>query len=364
MKVKDVTGALESFAPLALQEEYDNAGLSVGNPEAETTSCLVCLDITPEVIGEANSLGIPLIISHHPLIFKEIKQIREADLTGSMIIEAIRCSISIYSMHTNLDNTSQGVNRALAGKLGLGGLEVLRPVAGKLRKLVTFCPASHAEIVRQAIFSAGAGVIGNYDCCSYNLSGQGTFRANEEAKPYVGEISRLHFEEEVRIETILPEHLVSQVVRAMIAAHPYEEVAYDVYPLMNVNPTTGAGMKGLLPEPVTEHDFILKLKDVLGVPSVRHSDFTGRMIEKVALCGGAGGFLLRDALAGGADAFVTSDLRYHQFFEARGKILMVDAGHFETEQFTVGLIAGHLKKIFPNFAVHISKVAVNPVNYL
>jgi dinuclear metal center YbgI/SA1388 family protein len=364
MKVKELIKALDSLAPLSLQENYDNAGLALGNPEREVGACLVCLDVTPEVIGEAKAHGIPMVISHHPVIFKDLKRISENDPTGFLIIEAIRNDIVLCSMHTNLDNVTNGVNHALALKIGMVNLEILRPMAGHLRKLVTFCPAAYAEKVRDAIFTAGAGVIGNYDCCSFSTAGQGSFRASDRAIPFVGEINQLHFEEEVRIETIVPDYLEKEVIKAMIAAHPYEEVAYDLYPLLNNHPGTGAGMKGELTDAMEEREFIAHLKRVLGIPQVRHSGLTGKKISRVAICGGAGGFLLNDAISSKADAFVTADLRYHQFFDARSRILMIDAGHFETEQFTTALIAHYLNEIFPNFAVHISKVTTNPVNYL
>jgi dinuclear metal center YbgI/SA1388 family protein len=364
MRIFKLMESLEKLAPLTLQENYDNAGLVVGNPDKDVEGCLVCLDVTPEVIMEAAELGVRLVISHHPVIFKELKKITENDLTGAIVTAAIRHDIALFSMHTNLDNVSRGVNLALADQIGLRQTSILRPMAGKLCKLVTFCPTSYAEKVREAIFRAGAGVIGNYDCCSFNLEGLGSFRAGDAAHPFAGEVNKIHFEPEVRIETILPASLEKEVVRAMIEAHPYEEVAYDLYPLLNVHTGTGAGMIGELNAAMTEIEFILHLKSVLQIPYVRHSDFSGRHILRVAVCGGAGGFLLHDALAARADTFVTADLKYHQFFDTRGKILLIDAGHFETEQFTISIIANYLKEIFPNFAVHISKVADNPVNYL
>lgn len=364
VRLKDLMQRLESRAPLALQEEYDNSGLVFGNPEREVESCLVCLDVTPEVVEEAAKMSVPLIISHHPVIFKGIRQVVSSDVTGEILIRAIRHDIALYSMHTNLDNISQGVNNILASKLGLSEQKILRPLSGKLIKLVTFCPTAHAEKVRAAIFDAGAGVIGNYDCCSYNIEGKGTFRANEEARPFVGEAHHIHFEEEVRIETILPGYLEKKVVRAMIAAHPYEEVAYDIYPLLNSQPTAGAGMMGALQHAMAEIDFLHHVKRILGISVLRHSRFTGKPVSRVAVCGGSGSFLIGDAMGQGADAFITSDIKYHQFQEPAGHMLLVDAGHYETEQFTVELIATHLNDIFPNFAVHISKMSNNPVNYL
>jgi dinuclear metal center YbgI/SA1388 family protein len=286
------------------------------------------------------------------------------DPTGQLLVLALKNDIALLSLHTNLDNTYEGVNHILSKKIGLKDQQILRPMKDQLIKLVVFCPLSAAEIVRSAIFEAGAGVIGNYDCCSYNVEGKGSFRAGEKANPFVGNINEIHFEDEIRIETILPVYIKSKVIRAMISAHPYEEVAYDVYPLLNKNPLTGAGMIGELTTEMNETDFMKLLKDVLGVPYLRHSRLKGEMVSRVALCGGSGSFLMEDAIHQGADTFITADIKYHQFFSASGRILLIDAGHFETEQFTVELIASFLKDIFPNFAVHISKVAQNPVNYL
>jgi len=364
MKIQELVKTLENMAPLALQEDYDNAGLVTGNHDQEVDRCLVCLDVSPEVIEEAVSLDIHLIISHHPVIFRGVKRLDENDLTGGMLIRAIKSGIALYSMHTNLDNVMNGVNGILADKIGLKDQKILRPIKGGLMKLVTFCPTAHAGKVREAIFSAGAGVIGNYDCCSYNIEGKGSFRANDQAKPFVGEAHKVHFEEELRIETILPAYLATAVTRAMIEAHPYEEVAYDLYPLANANPMTGAGRIGILENEMGEEDFLKFLKSVLHAACLRYSPITGKKIKKVALCGGAGSFLIPDAVREQADVFITGDLKYHQFFEPNGNFLLVDAGHFETEQFTVELIASNIKDIFPNFAVHISKMSKNPVNYL
>lgn len=363
MKINDIINSLEGLAPLAFQEVYDNAGLIIGDRVKEVKSCLVCLDINEEVIREAFDKQCGLIISHHPLIFKELKKITGSTSTEKIVAEAIRKDIAVYSMHTNLDNVGLGVNRILCEKLGLGRLSILRKQKGTLRKLVTFCPADHAERVREAIFNAGAGHIGEYDRCSYNLEGEGSFRAGEKASPYVGEVGEMHFERETRIETIFPSYLQDKIIRALLGAHPYEEVAYDIYPLDNQYDQAGAGMTGYLDVPVSESEFLDRLKKTLRVPCIRHSPLPGRQVKKVAVCGGSGSFLIQDAIRAGADFFVTADIKYHQFFEAEGKIVIADAGHFESEQFTCDLIADYLKKNFANFAVFISETPVNPVNY-
>jgi len=281
-----------------------------------------------------------------------------------MVMKAIKEDIAIYAIHTNLDNVLQGVNGMLSSKLGIENPCILRPMTDHLSKLVTFCPIEHAPELREALFNAGAGQIGNYDSCSYNLEGYGTFRAGEDTDPFVGKKGELHTESEVRIEVIFPDHITSHLLQEMKKAHPYEEVAYDIYPLKNEMPANGAGIIGSLSEPIEEAAFISLLKTKLGSPVVRHSKFIGKKIRKVAACGGSGSFLIRDAINAGADAFVTGDMKYHQFFEAEGKILIADAGHFETEQFTKELIYNILNEKFPTFALRISQINTNAVHYM
>ncbi|HMM10624.1 MAG TPA: Nif3-like dinuclear metal center hexameric protein [Bacteroidales bacterium] len=347
--VKDLLDLFEQEAPLALQEDYDNAGLIVGSPDRMVQSAMVCLDLSEAIIEEAAGKGCHLIITHHPVIFKGLKRLGNRTEVERIIVSAIRHDICIMAMHTNLDNVYQGVNHMLAEKLGLKDLAVLRPAEGSLCKLVTFCPIDHAQVVRSAMFDAGAGHIGNYDSCSFNAQGSGTFRAQADAKPFVGTIGEVHSEPEVRIETILPLHLAGSVVSAMKRAHPYEEVAYDLYPLLNGHQRVGSGMVGVLEKSMSAHAFLEHVQAVLGTPVLRHTDAYGKFIKRVAICGGSGAFLLPDARRSGADAFVTSDLKYHDFFDAG--LLLIDGGHYETEQFTTQLMANMIKKKFPTFAV-------------
>ncbi len=363
MKLKEIISAFEQYAPFLLQEDYDNSGIQFGDPESEVTRGLVCIDITEEIIQEAIEKKCDLVISHHPLIFKGIKKLTGRHYTERVLIEAIRNHISMISVHTNLDSVIDGVNLKLAHKIGLAGLNVLQSRKGLLKKLVTFCPTDHAENVRAAIFKAGAGVIGEYDCCSFNLDGKGSFRAGDNTDPFVGEKGQIHYEPEVRIETILPAWLEDQVVRAMIDAHPYEEVAYDVYPLDNSFDRVGPGMVGNLSKPLSEMDFLNMIKEELSVPFLRHSVFTGKEIKKVAVCGGSGSFLRDHAMAVGADAFVTADIKYHDFFDVKNKMLMVDAGHYESEQFTKEILYEIVSKKITNFALLISDQSTNPVRY-
>jgi dinuclear metal center YbgI/SA1388 family protein len=363
MKINEILLALESLAPVSLQEEYDNAGLVVGHADSEIQACLICLDINELVVEEAVRKNCGLIISHHPVIFKGLKRITGQTMVERIVARAIREGISICSMHTNLDNMDEGVNQILCEKLGLINLTILRKTKGILKKLVTFCPVDHAGNIREAMFNAGAGHIGEYDRCSFNAEGTGSFRAGDKANPYVGNIGETHFEKEVRIEMIFPAYRQKDVITALLEAHPYEEVAYDIYPLENEFNRVGAGMTGELPQKITETEFLQKLKEILKVPCIRHSPLTGNMVGKVAVCGGSGSFLIQDAINIKADFFVSADIKYHQFFDADGKIVIADTGHFESEQFTCQLLADYLKKKFANFAVQISETPVNPVNY-
>ena len=359
-----ITSYLNSTIPLSLQESYDNCGLLVGDPDSDITGALICLDITAEVLDEAIEKNCNLIISHHPLIFTGIKSLTGKTETEQLVVKAIKENIAIFALHTNLDNHFDGVNRQLCSKLGILNAEVLRPMSGMLRKLVTFCPVSHAVQVREAIFDAGAGQIGNYDNCSYNSSGEGTFRALTGANPFVGEVGKLHTETEVRIETIFPAYLENTVISALKRAHPYEEVAYDIYPLSNKHNRIGAGMIGNLPEAVYAEKFLIHVKEILQVGCIRHTNLKNKKIQRIAVCGGSGSFLINDAISCNADIYITGDIKYHDFFIPGNRMILADVGHFESEQFTKELIYTLLKKKFTTFALFISGANTNPVNYL
>jgi len=364
MLLNTITKELESIAPLQLQESYDNSGLLIGRPDSVITGVIITLDVTEEILKEAISKKCNLIIAHHPLIFKGIKSITGRNSIERIVEEAIKNDIAIYAIHTNLDNVDNGVNDILCQKLGLINTQILSVKSGLLRKLVTFCPIDHAEKVRESIFNAGAGQIGNYDNCSFNASGEGSFRALEDTNPFVGEKGKLHFEKETRIETIYPVYHERAILKALFEAHPYEEVAYDIYPLANNFKQVGAGMIGELESPKDETEFLKDIKKITGTGCVRHSALTGRKIKKVAVCGGSGSFLIPDALKHQADIFITGDVKYHEFFDAEGKMLIADVGHFESEQFSKELIYSILMKKFPTFAVQISEINTNSVNYL
>lgn len=363
MLVQDITSHIESFAPLFYQESYDNAGLQIGQPDQEVKGVLICIDITDEVIKEALSLDANLIISHHPLIFSGLKKLTGSNYTERLVMEAIRQNLSIYTAHTNLDAVFTGVNHKMGEKLGLKNTSVLIPAPDQLRKLVFFIPEDHAEIVRQEIFKAGAGHIGAYDMCSFNTPGKGTFRGSEESDPFVGEKGTLHTESEWRIETIYQREREDQIIKALKGSHPYEEVAFDIYPLANKYDRAGSGAVGDFEKPLDELSFLGLLKERFTTPVVRHTSLLGREIKRIAICGGSGSFLLPAAKASGADAFVSSDFKYHQFFDAENRILVADIGHYESEQFTKEIFYELLTKKFTKFAVHLSEVNTNPVNY-
>lgn len=364
MKIKEIVSALERFAPLPLQDGFDNAGVQIGLTDAEATGALLCLDVTEAVLDEAIALGYNLVIAHHPLMFKGCKSITGKDYVERCILKAIKNDIVVYAMHTNLDNARNGVNFKIAEKIGLKNLRVLAPKENSLLKLVTFVPVAEADKVRRALFAAGCGNIGNYDSCSYNSEGEGTFRANAEARPFCGEIGELHREPEVRIETILPVYKEREAVKALLNAHPYEEPAFDLYPLKNDWKQMGAGLVGELEEPETELEFLKRIKRIFEVECLRHNKLSGREIEKVALCGGAGAFLLPEAIRSGADVFITGEIKYHDYFGHEEEILMAEIGHYESEQYTKEIFYSIIRDLFPNFTLQLSKINTNPIKYL
>ncbi|HEK21748.1 Nif3-like dinuclear metal center hexameric protein [Mucilaginibacter sp.] len=363
MKLSQLTSYLESLAPLAYQEDYDNSGLIVGHPDQEINHALVSLDCTEAVVDEAITTGCQVVISHHPIVFKGLKKFNGKTYVERVVEKAIRHNIALYAIHTNLDSIMDGVNAKICETLGLTNTRILTPRHGLLKKLVTFVPVEQAEQVRKALFHAGAGHIGNYSEVSFNAGGTGTFKAGEGSNPYVGEVGMRHSEAEVRIESIYPANLESKIIMALVLAHPYEEVAYDLYSLTNQNQQVGSGMIGELEEAMDEADFLAGIKASMDCKVIRHTALLGRRVKKVAVCGGSGSFLLKHAIAAGADVFITADYKYHEFFDAEGKIVIADIGHFESEQFTQQLLCELIQKKFSNFAIRLTKVNTNPVKY-
>jgi dinuclear metal center YbgI/SA1388 family protein len=362
IKVNDVAAILERFSPLALQEDYDNSGLQVGDKMMVVSGILLTIDVTLEVLQEAETNNCNLIISHHPITLSGIKNITADNTTGRLITRAIQKNIAIYTAHTNIDSVLNGVSGMFAKKLGLINCEVLDQRSNQLTKIATFVPVNDATKVRNALFQAGAGHIGNYDLCSYNTNGYGTFRGDETTNPYIGDKGKLHTEDEVRIETIFPTYLQASIVNALIAAHPYEEPAYDLYPLKNEWKQAGYGIIGTLQNPLAINDFLKILKSLTKTGCIRYTETNNQQVQKIAICGGSGSYLIKKAIKAGADVFVTGDIKYHQFFETTNMVI-ADIGHYESEQFTKELFFELLTKNLPNFAVRLSNINTNPIKY-
>lgn len=363
MKLSELTSFLESIAPLSYQEDYDNSGLIVGHPDQEVQQALISLDCTEAVVDEAIAKHCQVIVSHHPIVFKGLKKFNSRTYVERVVEKAIRHNIALYAIHTNLDNVTSGVNRRICDVLGLKDCHILSPKSNLLKKLVTYVPKANTAQVRGALFKAGAGHIGNYSECSFNSEGVGTFKGHEGTDPHVGEPGMQHHEQEIKIETVFPANLESKILMALFLAHPYEEVAYDLYPITNSYNQVGSGMIGELEIPLAEQEFLRHVKYSLKAQVIRHTELRNRPVKKVAVCGGSGGFLLKQAVAAGADFFITADYKYHEFFDAERKIVIADVGHFESEQFTQHLLHEIIQKKFSNFAVRLTEINTNPIKY-
>lgn len=363
MRLSVLIKHLETFAPLNYQEDYDNSGLIVGHPDQEIHGALVALDCIERVVDEAILHGCNLVITHHPIVFKGLKRFTGKNYVERVVLKAIKNEIALYAIHTNLDHVEGGVNRVIAERLGLKNTKVLSPKGSILKKLVTFCPVAQADVLRDALFKSGAGEISNYSECSFNAKGFGTFKGGENTDPFVGEKGLQHQEPEIRIETVFKVQDERRVLLALFEHHPYEEVAYDIYPLDNKLQSVGAGMIGWLDEPLEGTEFLKMVKNAMDAVVIRHTRLLPKKIRKVAVCGGSGSFLLKEAIAAGADAFVTADFKYHEFFDADEKLVIADIGHFESEQFTSDLLIDIIQEKFPNFAIRLTEHNTNPINY-
>ena len=361
LTIKSVTDFLESIAPLELQESYDNSGLQVGDAGTAVTGALICLDCTEELVDEAIRLEANLIISHHPLIFNTLKSITGKNYIERIILKAIKHEIAIYAIHTNLDNIIDGVNKKFAEKIGLTNTSILRPKSD-LQKLVTFVPSDHTSSVLNKLHGVGAGNIGNYSECSFLVNGQGTFKPKTKAKPTIGKANAREVVDEDRIEIIFPQRIINSVISGLKEVHPYEEVAYYITDLANKNQAAGSGMIGELEKPMGVEEFLLHLKSCLSLSIIKYTEYDNE-IKTVAICGGSGSFLLADAINHKADAFISGDIKYHDFFDADGKLLFCDVGHYESEVATKELLYEMLTKKFTTFALHLSKTETNPVKY-
>ena len=362
--IKDVVRHLEFIAPPAYQESYDNTGLLTGDPADILKGILVTLDCTEAVVDEAIQTGCNLIVAHHPIIFRGLKRLTGGNYVERTVIKAIRNDVAIYAIHTNLDNVHNGVNRKICEKIGLSNLRILVPKVLVLSKLVTFVPRKNTQQVLAALHEAGAGQIGNYENCSFTVDGQGTFKPNEHANPAIGEKLVQEVVEETRVEVIFPSHLQSRMLTALRGAHPYEEVAFYITRLDNPNQEVGSGMIGELEHELEPSDFLQRLKKSMDLKVIRHTRLLDRPIKNVAVCGGAGSFLLPYARQAGAQAYVSADFKYHEFFDADNEIVIADIGHYESEVCTKELLGEVLIKKFPNFAINFSKTVTNPISYL
>jgi len=363
MTISSLISVLEKIAPLHLQEEYDNSGLILGNSKTDCSGVLLSLDVTEDVIHEAISQKCNLIIAHHPIVFKGLKKISGNNYVERVLLLAIKNDLAIYACHTNLDNVINGVNGYIADKLGLVNRSILLPKNQLLQKLTVFVPGSHLNIVEEALFAAGAGRIGNYRECSFVSEGIGSFKPEINSHPVIGQIGVRNTDKEQKLEVIFPAWLQSQVINAMKSAHLYEEVAYEVINLVNVHQEIGAGIVGELSEETGESDFLNKINTVFQTKIIKHTSFLGKKVKRVAVCGGAGSFLIPLAIKAAADFYITADLKYHEFFDADNRIVLADIGHFESEQYTIDLFADVLRQNFPNFAILKTGVNTNPVHY-
>ena len=363
MRIREITEFLESIAPLSYQESYDNAGLIVGSPDQEVDKVLISLDAIESVVDEAISKKCQLIIAHHPIVFRGLKKINGKNYVERTVIKALKNDIAIYAIHTNLDNVHTGVNRKIGQKLGLKDLKILSPKRELLSKLVTYCPRENVDQVLKALHEAGAGAIGDYSHCSFTTVGHGQFKPLENADPHLGKPDQLEAVEEMKIEVQLTEDIEREVLAALFKSHPYEEVAYFLTKVANENQTVGSGMVGTLTEPLEGDDFLDYVKEKMALHTIRYTKLPGRKIKKVALCGGAGSFLLGAARSAGADAFITADFKYHEFFDAEDRLTILDIGHYESEVFTKDLLSELLTGKFTNIAPVLSEVDTNPVRY-
>jgi len=365
LKIRDIIQQIEDWAPPGIAWERDNVGLQIGDAEDDVSGVLVSLDVTSDVVNEALQKKCNLILAHHPLIFKPLHNITPKTIPGKIALAIARNGLHLYAAHTNLDFTRGGVNFVLGEKFGLKNIEFLYQESGTSKKIVVFIPNDHVEAVTNAMTTAGAGIIGNYEACSFQSRGTGTFRPLDGADPYSGEVGKLQHEDEVRVEMISPAWKTPAVLSAMIDAHPYDEVAYDVYPNEAVNTQYGAGIIGELPEPLPLNDFIVFVKEALDIPAVRWTRGTSDSVSRVALCGGSGSDLLPVALQKKADAFITADIKYHTFHDAQKKIHLIDAGHYETEVGIVEAVVNRLKNKFPDLKTNIyaTHITTNPILY-
>ena len=361
--IGDIIDALQEWAPTAYAEDFDNTGLLAGDRSLACSGVLIAHDAVVTVIEQAIEQKCNLVVCFHPILFSGLKKLTGSTYVEKALLKAIQNDIAIYALHTALDNHPQGVNEASAAALGLQTTQKLIPQKDNLSQLVTYVPEADYAAVASALHAAGAGALGNYDTCHFSTPGTGQFRGNADSRPAIGQAEEISRVKEIRLETLVEKHAQKNILKTLFATHPYESVAYELIPINNTDPSRGMGLLGELPEAMAPTPFMEHCRSVFGTPVLRHSQLLDQKIRKVALLGGSGSFAIGAAKAAGADAFLTADLKYHNFFEAEGKILLVDIGHYESEQFTQKIIHAHLEEKFPNFANISQSSATNPVNY-
>ncbi len=370
MTISEITSLLEEFAPLDFAEDFDNVGLLVGNPNQKLSKALVTLDTLENIVDEAIEKGCNLIISFHPILFKGLKKINGSNYVERVVIKAIQNNIAIYSMHTALDNHWQGVNKEICNRLGLENTEILIPKSGTIKKLTVFVPLENVSEVQEALFKIGAGAIGNYSNCSFTSTGMGSFKGNDFSKPSIGKKNQLHIEEEIQLQLTFSSYLTSKVIQTLQKVHPYEEVAYEITTLENSNQKIGMGMVGELPKSLSAEKILQLVKNTFNCNGIRHSIFINRPIKRIAVLGGSGAFAIKNAIRANADLFITSDIKYHEYYQAENKLIIADIGHYESEQYTKNLIVSKLRKKISNFApafdsedIILSEINTNPIKY-
>ena len=364
MIIQEVIDLIEDFAPLKYAEDFDNVGLLVGNASNKVQGALITLDTLEATVEEAIEKGCNLIISFHPIVFSGLKKLTGRDYVERTVLKAIKNDIAIYAIHTALDNQHKGANDMICEKIGIINREILIPRTDSIKKLTTFVPLNSADKVREALFTAGAGSIGNYDHCSFNVTGNGSFKGNENSNPVVGEKGKIHFEEEVQIGITFSSHLESKILKNLFQSHPYEEVAYEIHSLENKNQQLGMGMIGDLETEIDEKSFLKNLKSIFKTGCVRHSRLLNKPVKRIAVLGGSGAFAITNAKAAGADVFITADLKYHDFYKAEEKLVLADIGHYESEQYTKNLLYSFLSKKISSFALILADTNTNPIHYL
>jgi len=371
MKVKELFPILEELAPLAYAEEFDNVGLLVGNQEQELTGILVCHDALEAVIDEAIAKESNLVVCFHPILFSGLKKITGKNYVERAVLKAIKNDIAIYAVHTALDNHPNGVNKIFCDALGLINTKVLVPKQNFIQKLVTYTIPENEVQLRNALFNAGAGKIGNYENCSFNSQGIGTYMGNENSNPEIGERFEFIEAKEIKIEVTFEKQLQSKILKALFSNHVYEEIAYEIYHLQNEHQNIGLGMIGELETAMNAKDFLHFVKEKMQCGNIRHSQLVEKPIKKVAVLGGSGSFAIKNAILANADVFLTADLKYHNYYEAENQLVLADIGHFESERYTKNYIVDFLKEKITNFAPAFSIVKIvlseentNPVKYL